>query len=267
MAVTSLYGRFPVSEVQLLVIPGARGNDPVPFAYVLRGGAPAAHFFINQRRPASEFLTDWSAVHELSHLLLPYIRPEDAWLSEGVASYYQHVLRARSGMIAAAQAWQDLHIAFRRGGKSLPHVTLADATERMYRNGAFMRVYWEGAAIMLLADQRLRSRTDGRQSLDSALQRLHECCLSPEVGWQASEVFAKLDELTGTTVFRELYETHVGTEGFPDLTEVYGMLGLRVEAGSEKIELEDDAPQARIREAITAAPKSASRCEDCSLSR
>ena len=254
MAVTTLYGTFPVAHVQLLVIPGARGNGPVPWAYVLRGGAPAAHFFINQRRPATEFMTDWTAVHELSHLLLPYIRPEDAWLSEGTASYYQNVLRARSGMIGGGEAWQGLYTAFRRSMKSLPHVTLADATERMYRNGAYMRVYWEGAAIMLLADQRLRSRTNGGQSLDSALRQLRECCLSPEIGWQASDVFAKLDQLTGTTVLRELYDAYVGAEGFPDLADAYASLGLRVQADGETIELQDDAPERGVRDAIMAAP-------------
>ncbi len=54
-AVTMLYGRFPVPTAQVLVIPGARGDEPVPLAYVLRGGGPAAHFFINQRRPMEEF--------------------------------------------------------------------------------------------------------------------------------------------------------------------------------------------------------------------
>src|SRR5262245_35074567 len=89
-AVTTLYGRFPVETVQIVVVPGARGNEPVPWAYVLRGGMPAAYFFINQRKPLSEFLADWTAVHELSHLLLPYVRPEDAWLSEGAATYYEN---------------------------------------------------------------------------------------------------------------------------------------------------------------------------------
>jgi hypothetical protein len=254
-AVTTLYGSFPVTSAQLLVVPGARGDEPVPWAYVLRGGAPSAHFFINQRRPATEFMTDWTAVHELSHLLLPYLRPEDAWLAEGTASYYQHVLRARSGMIGSTEAWQDLHSGFRRGMKSQPDTTLADATERMYKNGAFMRVYWEGAAIMLLADQRLRSRTNGTQSLDSALRGLHECCVSSETGWQAAEVFAKLDELTGTTVFRELYEANVGSEAFPDLTEAYALLGLQVRANGAMIELEDaDAAKVRLRESIMGAP-------------
>ena len=257
-AVTTLYGSFPVANPQLLVVPGARGDEPVPWAYVLRGGAPSAHFFINQRRPASEFMTDWTAVHELSHLLLPYLRPEDAWLAEGTASYYQHVLRARSGMIASAEAWQSLHSGFRRGMKSQPDTTLADATERMYKNGAFMRVYWEGAAIMLLADQRLRSRTNGTQSLDSALRQLHECCVSSETGWQAAEVFAKLDELTGTTVFRELYEANVGSEAFPDLTETYALLGLRVRANAAMIDLDEgDATKVQLRDSIMGPPTTA----------
>jgi predicted metalloprotease with PDZ domain len=224
---------------------------------VLRGGAPAAHLFINQRRSASEFLTDWTAVHELSHLFLPYLRPEDAWLSEGTASYYQHVLRARSGMIAPAEAWQNLHTGFRRGMKSQPNVTLADATEGMYRNGAYLRVYWEGAAIMLLADQRLRTRTSGSQSLDSALRQLRECCVASETGWQAAEVFAKLDEVTGTTVFRELYETNVRAEAFPDLAEAYGLLGLQVQTNGETIELQDDdGAKVRLRDSIMGVSKS-----------
>jgi predicted metalloprotease with PDZ domain len=211
---------------------------------------PAVHFFINQRRPLSEFLTDWSAVHELSHLLLPYVRPEDAWLPEGMASYYQDVLRARAGMIPAAEAWRHMHASFHRGMRSMPGLTLADATERMYRDGAFMRVYWSGAAIMLLADQRLRSRSGGTQSLDLALARLRECCLSPETGWSAHELFTRLDQLTGTTVFAELHEQNVRSDRFPDLEECYRLLGLRAHAGGEEIELLEQAEQFELRDAI-----------------
>jgi predicted metalloprotease with PDZ domain len=226
----------------------------VPWAYVLRGGAPAAHFFIDQRRPLAEFLSDWTAVHELSHLLLPYVRPEDAWLSEGTASYYQNVLRARAGMIPVREAWQKLHSGFRRGMKSVPGLTLADATERMFRDGAFMRVYWEGAAMMLLADQRLRSRTRGAQSLDSALARLRACCLAPDTGWQARELFAKLDELTQTGIFGELYEAHVASTAFPQVAEAYRLLGLALDEEGESIRMLDAAPQIAFRDAIMRAP-------------
>jgi hypothetical protein len=254
-AVTTLYGRFPVDTAQLIVVPNARGNEPVPSAYVVRGGMPSVHFFINQRKPLSAFLTDWSAVHELSHLLLPYVRPEDAWLPEGMASYYQDVLRARSGMVPAAEAWQHMHESFRRGMQSMPGVTLADATERMYRDGAYMRVYWSGAALMLLADQRLRSRSGGAQSLDLAFARLRECCLSPEAGWSARDLFAQLDRLTGTSVFTELHEEHVRSSRFPDLDECYRLLGLRPDATGERIELLEVAEQRAVRDAIMTSPQ------------
>jgi hypothetical protein len=255
-AVATLYGRFPVPAAQVLVIPGARGNEPVPLAYVLRGGGPSAHLFINQRRPIQEFNLDWSVIHELAHLLLPYVQSEDAWLSEGTASYYQNVLRARAGIIGPHEAWTRMHGGFKRGMERLAGVSLADATERMYRNGAFMRVYWEGAAIMLLADQRLRARTGGRQSLDTALDQLRRCCLSTEAGWRGRDLFAKLDELTGTTVFSELYEQHVGSEKFPDIAEAYSVLGLRVTTGGD-VMLLDDAPQRADRDAIMSATQPA----------
>ena len=61
------------------------------------------------------FLDSWTASHELSHLLLPYISRREAWLGEGFASYYQNVLRARAGMLSQREAWQKLHAGFERG--------------------------------------------------------------------------------------------------------------------------------------------------------
>jgi len=254
--VATLYGRFPVPEAQVLVVPGAQGNEPVPWAYVLRGGGPAAHFFVNQRHSIEQFDADWTAVHELSHLLLPYVQSEDAWLSEGTASYYQNVLRARAGRISAREAWAQLHAGFTRGRDVMRGVTLADATERMYRGGAFQRVYWEGAAIMLLADERLRERSGGRQSLDTALEALQTCCLSAQRAWRARELFEKLDQLTGMGVFAELYEQHVGSAQFPGLNEVYRRLGLVLDADG-RIALTDDAPERPYRDAIMGVHSSA----------
>lgn len=255
-AVSTLYGRLPVDEVQMIVVPGARGDEPVPSAFVLRGGQPAVHFFINQRKPLADYLADWTAVHEMAHLLLPHVRPEDAWLSEGVASYYQNVLRARAGMISVQEAWQRMHGSFRRAMRSMPGTTLADATERMYRDGAYMRVYWHGAALVLMADQRLRARTQGAQSLDRVLYRLHACCLNGAQVWQANALFDKLDELSATTVFSELYAQHVTAARFPDLTETYDELGLDLNASGETVSLLPNATHSADRDAIMRAPAS-----------
>lgn len=247
-SVAGLYGRFPLPQVQVIVVPGARGDEPTPWAYVVRGGSPAVHFFVNQRRAIQEYFDDWTATHELAHLLLPYVNPEDAWLSEGVATYYQNVLRARSGRITAADAWERLHAGFLRGIDSAPGLTLAQATENMYNGGTYMRVYWQGAAIAMIADLKLRQLTAGKQSLDTALATLNECCSSPEHGWSARSLFDKLDEITGTTVFRELHEQHVASRDFPDLAPAYRLLGISLR-GSD-IELLPGGREEQMRDAI-----------------
>ncbi|HEX4986960.1 MAG TPA: hypothetical protein VFV71_12935 [Burkholderiales bacterium] len=251
LSVAALYGRFPQPQAQIVVAPGARGNEPVPWAYVVRGGAPAAYFFINQRRPMAEFFDDWTAVHELAHLLLPYVNPDDIWLSEGVATYYQNVLRARSGKLDAAQAWLRLVAGFAKGMRSAQGMTLAQATESMYREGTYMRVYWEGAAMLFIADVRLRQMTGGKQSLDTALAALNECCGSDERAWSARELFDKLDEVTGTVVFSDIYDSHVSSRDFPDLAATYRALGISDAGGG--IAFTGAAAEARLRDAIMGA--------------
>jgi predicted metalloprotease with PDZ domain len=246
--VADLYGRFPVAQAQVLVVPNARGNEATPWAYVLRGGSPAVHFFINQRRPMQEFYDDWTATHELAHLLLPFIDHNDAWLSEGVATYYQNVLRARAGRMSEREAWSRLHSGFQRGRDAAPGMTLAQATENMYRGATFMRVYWEGAAMILMADVRLRQLTAGKQSMDTALAAFHDCCLESDRPWTARDLLARLDEMTGTQVFAELFDAHVASKDFPDLTAVYRQLGL-LPAG-DTVELAPGSAYQGLREAI-----------------
>ncbi len=249
--VADLYGRFPLSQGQILIVPGASGREPAPWAYVVRGGSPAVHFFINQRRPIEEFYDDWTAAHELSHLLLPFVNPEDIWLSEGVATYYQNVLRARGGHLSAPQAWQRLHAGFARGMESGRGMTLAQATESMYSKDTYMRVYWEGAAILLIADVRLRQMTAGKQSLDTALAALNECCGMTDRAWSARELLAELDSLTGTSIFSEAYDEHVASTNFPDLSKTYRALGIT--ASAQGVELSSEADAVQLRSAIMEA--------------
>ncbi|MBX9629770.1 MAG: hypothetical protein K2X67_04540 [Burkholderiales bacterium] len=251
MSVAGVHGRFPVASPQILVVPGARAQEPTPWAYVLRGGQAAAHFFVNQRRPLRDYIEDWTAPHELSHLLLPYVTSHDAWLAEGMATYYQNVTRARSGAITPNEAWQRMHAGFKRGRDSaVKGMTLEQATVRMFRDGGYMRVYWSGAAMLLLADVELRSRSDNRQSLDTVLAQFADCCLDPNPEWTARQVFDKFDELSGTDVFRRLYDAHVAATAFPDLAQLYADIGLEALGG--KVELKSDAPRIDVRDAIMA---------------
>ncbi len=247
-AVSDLYGRFPIPAPQVLVVPLGPRGEAVPWAQVLRGGRPAAHFFVDQTRPLSEFRADWTATHELSHLALPYLGTSNAWLSEGMASYYQNVLRARAGLLTEREAWQKLHDGFQRGVRGTRGLTLADASRNMRRDGAFMRVYWSGAAVALKTDIALRVETDGRHSLATALDCLQRCCLPADRRWSADELIDRVDAITGTDVMRRLYEQHVDSRRFPELEADYNRLGLSVVGG--RVELREAAPLAGIRAAI-----------------
>jgi hypothetical protein len=178
----------------------------------------------------------------------------DRWLSEGIASYYQNVLRARAGLKSAPWAWNALHAGFERGIRGTARGrSLAEVSETMMRDRSFMRVYWSGAAIVL-ADVELRRRSAGAQSLDTALAAFGDCCLPADRSWSARELMRQLDRLTGTTVFMDLYRKHVDADDFPDLDAVYGELGLR-SMSATRLRLDPTAAEAAICEAIMTAPE------------
>ncbi|MEA3413729.1 MAG: hypothetical protein U9R74_19690 [Pseudomonadota bacterium] len=253
-ALTTVYGRFPVRDAQILVVPIGRSREPVPWAQVMRGGGDAVHLYVDETRSLNSFLDDWTLYHELSHLLHPLLDGDDTWLSEGLASYYQNVIQARQGRIDEARAWSNLDAGFLRGERGTPRdMSLAEATENMMRDRLFMRVYWSGAAVALMADAELRRRSGGYQSLDTAFQGLRECCLPFKETWSGTQLVEQLDVITDTDVFRSLYQAHRDSPDFPDLSATYRRLGLTRHADGE-VSLADNAGESSSRRAIMTSP-------------
>jgi len=199
-------------------------------------------------RPIDEFYDDWTATHEFSHLMLPYVGGRHKWISEGFASYYQNVLMSRASRYSEQQAWQKLYDGFKRGRASQPGLSLNDAAAAGIRQ-ARMKIYWSGAAIALLADVELRQRSGGKESLDIALDRLQRCCLPSRRQWTGPELFTKLDSLLDAPVFMPLYRRHANEAGFPDVRPALRQLG--VEISGDKVRLSRTADLAHIRSAIS----------------
>jgi len=251
-AAGSVHGRLPFAEPQVMVVPIGRSSEPTPYARVLRGGSAGLQFFVDPTRPVSQFSADWTATHEFSHLLLPYVSRNDAWLSEGLASYYQNVLRSRDGRLSQRTAWSKLLSGFKRGRRGARSgFTLDEAARSWSGRGATMRIYWSGAAIMLKADVELRRQTDGRQSLDTALAAFAECCITPGRAWRADELMQRLDRLTGTRIFSNLRRRYERSDRFPEVTPTLRRLGVLERGG--RVRLDDEAPLAGVRDAIMGA--------------
>ena len=64
-------------------------------------------------------------------------------------------------------------------------------------------------------------------------------------------MFGKLDEVTGTGIFSEIYEQNVASDNFPDLAQTYRALGIATGPGG--IEFSAEEKEARLRDAIMGA--------------
>jgi len=245
-ALLAASGRLPMSSVQVLVVPLPGVAAAVPWGQVTRGGGSALKLFVGLDASEQALLGDWTLAHEFSHLLHPYLRVRGRWLSEGLASYYQNVLRARSGALTPNQAWSKLDAGFARG-ESEPNQyaqTLSSAAQGSYRST--MRVYWSGAAFWLEAELALRQQggTDLADVLD-AFARRH---LPSNQQWQPERFMAELDAVAGTDLFAPLFARYDRAIAFPTLTDTYRQLGLGEKVG--RLALTDAAPDAHIRDAI-----------------
>jgi len=250
--VSLAYGRFPSASPRIVVIPAQDrswgGDSPVPFGRLTRQGEDKIELYINADRPIEEFYGDWTATHEFSHLMLPYLGSRHRWISEGFASYYQNVLMSRAGQYTPRQAWQKLYSGLERGRISRPDLTLNEAADAGVRQ-ARMKIYWGGAAIALLADIELRERSGGRESLDVALDRLQQCCLPSQRTWSGPELFAQLDALVDGAVFMPLYKRYANSGGFPDVGPALNSIGIATDDAT--VSLEREAPLVHVRDAIT----------------
>lgn len=268
-----VYGRFPNPTTYIIVIPDKRdvwrrppreqvspGQDSdldenedeekaVRFGRVTRSNGATVELFVNAELPIDMFYTDWTATHEFSHLMLPLLKRQHRWISEGFATYYQNILMSRAGHYTPEYAWTKLTAGFERGRQSAPGVSPNAAAANRSRD-ATMKIYWSGAALALLADVELRQRSDGTESLDRVLGQLQDCCLPANRQWSGPELLARLDSFVEEPVFMPLYRRIAEAETFPDLAQSLTDLGV-IEDG-ETVSLSADAAHADIRESLSA---------------
>jgi len=248
--VASVGGRFPNPHALVVVEPGETslfGDSVVPFGHVMRSGEEVVRFFVKPGASLEALRDDWTAVHEFSHLLLPYVRDDQKWISEGFASYYQNVLLARGGIYSETEAWRRLVRSFGNAAATRDPASPNGTAARSFRE-VRMLIYWSGAALALMIDVELRQQTDGQQSLDSVLGQLADCCLPSSRTWAGRDLFAKLDALSETSVFTLHYDRYADQPGMPPYAATLESLG--VEANGNSVQLNDRAPRAAIRRAI-----------------
>jgi len=241
--VAGLFGRFPV-DATVFVVPARRG-DGVVFGRVFSlAGASVVLLFGTDAKPASMH-TDWVAVHELFHLGTPSFVGEAHWLEEGLATYYEPILRERAGWIPEADLWRHFAQSMPRGLRKEGDPPALDDRDDIDST------YWGGALFAMVADVRIREATGGARSLDDVL-RAALVELGDATHAARLEDFVRVgDAATGTHVLADLV-AHDAVAGEPiDLEGLWRELGVVVTPGGD-VALKDDALQAAARKGIAA---------------
>ncbi|HEV3191925.1 MAG TPA: hypothetical protein VGY54_15545, partial [Polyangiaceae bacterium] len=103
--VAAYYGRLPVRRTLVIVVPD-KENDIE--GETMGDGGPAIVVRAAKGMTLARAHDDWVVTHELLHVALPALARTHSWLSEGIATYVEPIVRARAGLVTPERFWRDL---------------------------------------------------------------------------------------------------------------------------------------------------------------
>jgi hypothetical protein len=236
---------FPVART-LVVVQAGKARSPTR-GETLGDGGPSVLIRAAPGLTAAATRDDWVMAHELLHVVLPSFAREHMWLSEGIPSYVEPLARVRAGTITPEKVWLDLV-------EGLPQGLPQPGDEGLENTHTWGRTYWGGSLFCLIADVRLRERTNNVRSLDDVIRAVVATGDDVEAHWDVSRLLDVGDEATGTRVLHEVFEELARAPGTVDLAALWKRLGISL--GGTGVTFDDTAPLAAVRRAITGSASS-----------
>jgi hypothetical protein len=239
-AVSTFWGGFPVERACVVLIPTA-DYDRVAHGKVVAAGGATVVIHVGADADEAALYDDWILVHELFHLGFPSMISEGKWLDEGLATYYEPIIRARAGWRTPELVWAEL-------SGDMPRGLAAVEQQGVDQTRSYEGVYWGGAILSLLADVEARRRSEGRVGLEDGLRAILAAGGDASAMWPLERAVAVIDERLGAPTLAPLVERH-SRHGSPvDLPGVMRALGVARQRGG--VRLHDEAPLAAVRRAI-----------------
>jgi hypothetical protein len=243
-AVATYYGRYPVPRVRLHIIPADGHGVHHGQTWGRDGGM--IRIRVGSETQASELANDWMLTHEMVHLGFPSVAEDHHWIEEGIAVYVEPIARIQAKQMTAAQMWSEL---VRDMPKGLPQ----SGDEGLDHTHTWGRTYWGGALFCFVADVEIRRRTHNQKGLQDALRAILNAGGDITQDWDLPRALTIGGRATGTSVLSDLYAKWKEQPVDVDLPGMWMQLGVEAEAGG--VRLNDAAPLASIRRAITEVPQ------------
>jgi hypothetical protein len=240
-AVATYYGRSPVPHLVIRITPfdgrGVRHGTTWG-----RDGGGLIKIGVGAQTPPAELTEDWMLTHEMVHLAFPSVAEEHHWIEEGISTYVEPIARIQAGQMTALQMWTDLARDMRKGvpnpdDKGLDHTHTWAST------------YWGGALFCFMADVKIREQTHNKKGLQDALRGILNAGGDIRYDWKLEDAFKLGDRATGVSVLTELHGKMKDQPMAVDLSTMWTQLG--IESDGKTVHLNDGAPLAAIRRAIT----------------
>ena len=246
-AVATYYGAFPVNRVRVIVTPapGRSGVLQGTTWGAVDGFQALLRLRIGEGTTAPALREDWIITHELVHTALANLPDDQHWLEEGIASYVEPIARVQAGQIHAETIWAQMVEGMTNGEPATGDKGL-DHTHSWGRN------YWGGALFCLVADVALLRASNNRRGLQTGLRAIVNAGGTLDKDWPLPKLLAVADQATETRVLSEMYATWSDAPITVDLPALWKQLGVSATSGT--VTLDDAAPLAATRKAITARP-------------
>ena len=211
-ALQELVGALPMTTH--LYMHRTQAREPVPWANTERSSRQGVHFHVDPGFTLAEFRADWTAPHELSHLVLPYLGRDSSWFAEGFASYLQYRVMEQMGVLSAAAAAARHKRNHDRAASRYPHHNqpFAAAAPRLRAARNYATMYWGGAAYFLQVAAALPASAT-EDAMLATLRAYVACCRKHRDNLE--HLVAELDRLAGGRVFLRTLQQFRREPGFP----------------------------------------------------
>lgn len=242
------WDRSPAQGGLVILVPSDRGG--VPFGRVMSLGGSVVTVLVGKQATAAEVYDDWVLVHEFLHLGSPLMRDTGAWLNEGIATFYEPVLRARAGWKPEDDVWREWLSQMPRGVPAMTEIGLQNAG----RGG----IYWGGALFVLMAEIDSLKASGGKIGFSDCLRSVLAAGGDATVRWPTRQLLQHCDDLLGSPVLLPLADKHIAQGSnlgsnlggsATGLSQIWDRLGVALTADGE-VRYDDSAELAWLRPLI-----------------
>jgi len=193
-------------------------REPVPWAHTERSRIQGVHFHVDTQYSLEAFVEDWTASHELSHLVLPYLGKDMRWFAEGFASYMQYQVMREMGTLSESELQRKLKLRIERADSNytFPKLTFVESSPYLFAQRKYPVMYWGGSVFFLRVNQRLKQKGT---SLQHTLIKFVKCCRTQKHSFD--ELIRTLDSISDSKIFSAQLAEFNTRKGFPAYEDLF----------------------------------------------